>query len=236
MSNKILAVDTSSSSGSVALVDGSLLVVEWNLQSAKTHNRRLLKTIHMLLSQAGWTMEEVDTVAVTTGPGSFTGLRIGITTMKTLAWACGKRYVGIPTLDVLAAPLSFANTTVCPLMNARKEEVYFAFFVPDGKGNLHRQSPYAVDSPERVVAKIKGPTVFCGDGWRLHGSLFVEALGEWALEAPGPFHVIRASFVAELARRRISDGLSDDALTSAPLYIRPSEAEIQYPHLSTHLR
>jgi tRNA threonylcarbamoyladenosine biosynthesis protein TsaB len=89
---KILAADTSTTSGSLALLEDESVIAEWTLRSAQTHNRRLLKAIDFLLEQAGWNLDDVDGFAVTTGPGSFTGLRIGLTTMKMLAWVKGKPY------------------------------------------------------------------------------------------------------------------------------------------------
>jgi tRNA threonylcarbamoyladenosine biosynthesis protein TsaB len=223
---KILAVDCSTSSGSVALVDGLKVMAEWNLESVRTHNRRLLRTIDELLEALGWSLEDLDGLAVTLGPGSFTGIRIGISTIKTLAWALDKPYVGIPTLDALAAPLQFAPRPVCPILDARRKEVYTAFFQPDGSGTCQRTSPYQVLPPDAVVGQVREPTLFCGDGWLLHREFFLRELGPLALEVGTPYHLVRASFVAELARQRLAQGPGDDPMASAPIYVRPSEAEL----------
>ena len=227
---KILAVDTSTASGSIALMDGSYLKAEWILQSSLTHNRMLLKNIDFLLTQAGWTLSRVEGFAVTTGPGSFTGIRIGLTTMKTLAWTLNKPYVGIPSLDALAAPFCFSSLPVCSLIDARKNEVYASVYHPGrAAGGLHRRDDYQVLPPERVAEHIAGPTLFCGDGWLLYRDVLKERLGGKALEAPAPSHVVRASFVAELARVRFEAGESEDPMCSVPLYVRPSDAEIHHP-------
>ncbi|HBZ55675.1 MAG TPA: tRNA (adenosine(37)-N6)-threonylcarbamoyltransferase complex dimerization subunit type 1 TsaB [Syntrophobacteraceae bacterium] len=223
---KILAVDTSTSAGSVAIVDGSRVLAECSLESARTHNRRLLKAVDDLLNHLGWSLDDLGGLAVTLGPGSFTGIRIGISTMKTLAWALDKPYVGIPTLDALAAPLHFASAPVCALLDARKKEVYAAFYQPDGRGACRRISPYQVLQPQRLLARIQNPTLFCGDGWLQYGSILRRELGDLVMELPGPYHLVRASFVAELARQRFTQGLGDDPMTSVPIYVRPSEAEI----------
>jgi tRNA threonylcarbamoyladenosine biosynthesis protein TsaB len=229
---KILAVDTSTTSGSVALLDGSKVMVEWTLQSAQTHNRRLLSSIDSVLGELGWSLDQVEGFAVTTGPGSFTGLRIGLTTIKTLAWTLKKPYVGIPSLDALAAPLSFASLPVCTLVDAHRNEVYSAMFQSDGTGSMHRLVPYRVSSPEEFISQISGAAIFCGDGWLFHRSLLLEKLGTWAVEAPGPYHVVRAGFVGELARRKFLAGEEEDPVASTPLYIRPSEAELNNPQLA----
>lgn len=226
---KILAVDTSTSSGSVALVDGLKVMAEWNLESAHTHNRRLLKTVDELLQKLDWSLDDLDGLAVTLGPGSFTGIRIGISTIKTLAWALNKPYVGIPTLDALAAPLQFASLPVCAMLDARRKEIYLAFYQPDGLGVCRRISPYQVAPPQSVVKQVRERTLFCGDGWSLYRDYFLKELGDLAVEPGPPYHLLRAGFVADLARQRLEQGLADDPMTSAPLYVRPSEAELRGP-------
>jgi len=223
---KILAVDTSTASGSIALVDDSGTFGEWTIQSDMTHNRRLLRNVDFLLKETGFCLDQLDGFCVTTGPGSFTGIRIGLTTVKTLAWSLGKLYVGISSLDALAAPLSFATVPVCALINAHKNEVYSAMFRPDGCGNLNLQSPYRVGPPEQVIETIDEPTIFCGDGWLEYRRVFQEKLPRLAIGAPSPFHVIRASFVGQLGLHKLLAGDAQDPVASVPLYIRASEAEI----------
>jgi len=230
---KILAIDTSSASGSIALLDDARLVVEWTLRSAQTHNRLLLKNVDLFLRELGWTLEQVDGFAVTIGPGSFTGLRIGVATIKTLAWAVGKPFVGIPSLDALAAPLGYASRPICPLLDARRNEIYHTFYQPDGMGAVQLLAPVQVGSPERILEKIQGPTIFCGDGWPLCQELFSRKLGAWAIAASSPFDVIRASQVGELARRRFQEQQADDPMTCVPVYVRPSEAEIRHPQFAS---
>lgn len=233
---KILAVDTSTTSGSVALTEDSRILCEWTLQSAQTHNRRLLKSIDTVLNEVDWTVESLDGFAVTIGPGSFTGLRIGLTTIKTLAWTMRKPFAGIPTLDALAAPLAFSPLPVCCILNAYKKEVFFARYEPDEAGNLERAGSYRVLPPEGVLPHVPGSTVFCGDGWLMYREFFRERLGTRAVEAPAPFHILRAGFVGYLAHRKFIEGAADDPVTSVPLYIRPSEAELNNPHLNPNLR
>lgn len=228
---RILAIDTSTASGSVALLEGARLVAEWTLQSAQTHNRRLLRTIDDLLRQVGWAIEDIDGFAVSTGPGSFTGIRIGLTTMKTLAWALGRPLAAIPTLDALAAPFRFSRLPVCTMLDARKKEVYCALYRSDGTGRICRQGPYRAIPPEQVAGLVEAPTLFCGDGWLLYRSAILEKLGDLALEAPASQHIVRAGTVGELAARRFAEGCADDPVTAVPIYVRPSEAEIKYPHL-----
>jgi tRNA threonylcarbamoyladenosine biosynthesis protein TsaB len=227
----ILAVDTSTGSGSVACLQDDLLLAEWTLHSARTHNRRLLQVVQTLLDELRWTPPEIDGFAVTTGPGSFTGLRIGMTTVKTLAWSLGKLYVGVPSLDALAQALAASRYPICPLIDARKGEIYCALYQPDEKGGIARLSPYRVIRPQQLSGMVNGPTLFCGDGWRAYRDELKTAMGDLALEAPMAFHGIRATFVGELARKKFLSGQSEDPLQSVPTYVRPSEAEIHFPHL-----
>lgn len=226
---KILAVDTSTVSGSVALLDGETLIAEWVLHSAQTHNRRLLKTVEYLLNQAGWNLGQVEGFAVTTGPGSFTGLRIGLTTVKTLAWSLKKPFFGVLSLDALAAPFGFSPLPVCTLLDARRDEFYCALHLPDGKGGVRRIGACEVMPRERVSEQIIEPTVFCGDGWLVAGDFLRKKLGDLAIGAPGFYHVIRASVVGEIARMKFLAGESEDPLTAVPLYVRLSEAEVRNP-------
>ncbi len=229
---KILAVDASTTSGSVALLEGERLAAEWTFHSAIAHNRRLLSSIDSMLRRVGWSMEEMDGFAVTSGPGSFTGVRIGMSTVKTLAWALGKPFVGVPTLDALAASLAFYSGPVCAILDARKGEVYYALYRSDGKGGIVRESHYKVGAPERLAEDIHERALFCGDGWAPHRKFLLERLGALATEAPGPFHMVRAGFVAAMAFDRIIKGDVDDPMTSAPIYVRPSEAELKFPEIA----
>jgi tRNA threonylcarbamoyladenosine biosynthesis protein TsaB len=233
---RILAADTSTMSGSLALLDGETLAAELTLNSAQTHNRRLLKSIDWLLGELGWGLDSIDGFAITSGPGSFTGLRIGMSTMKVLAWTTGKLYAAVCSLDALALPFCFSAKPICALLDARKGEVYCALYRPDGKAGFSLEVPYAAVTPSRlvesIIPKLSEPAVFCGDGWTAYRNSLRRKLGDLAIEPPATFHVIRAASVAELARRRFVKGESDDPKSSAPFYLRPSEAEINYPHMA----
>jgi len=233
---RILAADTSTMSGGLALLDDENLTAELTLRSGRTHNRRLLKSIDSLLREAGWDLETIDAFAVASGPGSFTGLRIGMATMKVLAWVRGKAYASICSLDALALPLCFSTDPICALLDARKGEVYCALYRPDGKGGLSLEIQHTAMTPsqlaESLIYKVSQPVIFCGDGWTTYRNTLRRKLGDLVLEPPAFFHIIRAASIGELARRRFVKGKSDDPRSSSPYYLRPSEAEIHYPHLA----
>ncbi len=223
---KILAVDTSTASGSVALLDDDMLVAEWTLLSGRTHNRRLLLGVDRLLADADWVLEDVDAFAVTTGPGSFTGIRIGMSTMKAMAWAMEKPLIGVPSLEALAEPLAMASCPVCAVIDARKNEVYAALYRTDAHGVLQQEKPPSVLSAEKAAAWIQEKTLCCGDGWLLYRDVFMRVSKGLALDAGPGFHTIRAGFVGRCAQHRLRAGLDTNPMHLMPLYVRPSEAEI----------
>jgi tRNA threonylcarbamoyladenosine biosynthesis protein TsaB len=166
---RILAADTSTISGSLALFEDETLSAECTLSSGKTHNRRLLKSIDSLLRDAEWELESIDAFAVAGGPGSFTGLRIGMTTMKVLAWTRRKLFASICSLDALAFPFAFSAHPVCALLDARKGEVYCALYRTNTEGAMNIETAFSALSPSDLandlMARQTEPIVFCGDGW-----------------------------------------------------------------------
>ncbi|MFH1217927.1 MAG: tRNA (adenosine(37)-N6)-threonylcarbamoyltransferase complex dimerization subunit type 1 TsaB [Pseudomonadota bacterium] len=225
----ILAIENSGMCGSVALVSGSNCLAEQSLFSRLTHSKRLLSSIERVMEECrvGW--DEIDAIAVSLGPGSFTGLRIGLSTVKGLAMATSIPLIGISSLDGLASQFSFASVPVFPVFDARKKEVYTACYRPDGNGSMVRQGNYLVISPEKLCAKINEPAIFTGDGAAIYGELFKNELGDNAILAPEQIYFARASNIGFLAleSRRNKDFLDPAGCT--PLYVRASDAEINFP-------
>ena len=227
---KILAVDTSTALGSIALVDGPVIRAEFALNVGATHNQRLLPGIHRLLTEVGWPLEDLDGLAIGLGPGSFTGLRIGMSVMKGLAFATGKPLAGVPTLDALAANVAFAPWTICPVMDARKGEVYTALYRGDEGHDLERLTPYQVMKPQRLAEFIGGKAVVVGDGLRRYGDVLAAGLGDRLVPAPAHLNAIRGATIGWLAMERLRRGLAEELSTCTPLYIRTSEAELARPN------
>ncbi|HSR10897.1 MAG TPA: tRNA (adenosine(37)-N6)-threonylcarbamoyltransferase complex dimerization subunit type 1 TsaB, partial [Thermodesulfobacteriota bacterium] len=140
----VLALETATLAGSVALVDagdgetGRRIIGENTLSNPETHSARLMPGIDRLLKEASLTIRDIGGIAVSIGPGSFTGLRIGVATAKGLAYALGIPVAGVPTLDALAATRPFSPDPVCPVLDARKKEVYAALFRCNGAGGLEK--------------------------------------------------------------------------------------------------
>jgi tRNA threonylcarbamoyladenosine biosynthesis protein TsaB len=223
---RILAIDTSTRVGSIALVEGPLLKAQNILDIRATHNQRLLPGIERILTDAGWSLDDLDGFAVSLGPGSFTGLRIGLSIVKGLAWATGKPLVGVPTLDGLAANVSFVPYMICPILDARKGEIYAALYRQGDEGIPERLTSYMAIKPEEMLALISETTVIIGDGLLSHGDYLRRELGNLLVLAPPHLSVIHASSVAWLGWHRLRSGEFEDVSSCTPLYVRPSEAEL----------
>ncbi len=212
--------------GGVALLSEQGLRSEYLLNVRATHTERLLPLIDRALRDAGMTLSQVEGVAVAVGPGSFTGLRIGLSTAKGLAVAASKPLVGVPTLEAMAWTLPFCAHPICPILDARKGEVYCALFRHEGHRLLRLMDDAAL-APDSLVSRIQAPTVFLGDGLTAYGDLLKGRLKDLALFPPFAQRGGRAAAVAELGRLRLVQGHPDDISELAPRYLRPSEAELK---------
>jgi tRNA threonylcarbamoyladenosine biosynthesis protein TsaB len=223
---KILAIDTSTPAGSIALTEGALLKAQHILNISATHNQRLLPGIDRILEDTGWTLDDLDALAVSLGPGSFTGLRIGLSVIKGLAWARGKPLAGVPTLDALAANVPFVPYPICPVLDARKGEIYTALYRLNDEQVVEKFTPYMALKPEKLADLISEKTVFVGDALLSYGDRLASRLGDRLLQAPPHLNVVHASSVAWLAWRMLQLGTHEDVSSCTPLYVRPSEAEL----------
>ncbi len=220
----LLTIDTSTSSCSVALSCDGVLVAEHLVSQGKTLTSRLLSCVDAVLKDAGLAAGDLDGFGVALGPGSFTGLRVGIATVKGLALAARKPVAGFSSLAMLAMNLPWASHPVCPLFDARKKEVYAGLYdCRDFPLPLH---PDCVAPPEAVLDRLDGPVIFVGEGAARYRDLIVARLGEKALFAPSSAHLPRASAGALLASLAFSRGEAIPPELLLPVYIRPSEAEL----------
>jgi len=223
---KILAVDTATKSCSVALVDNGVLSAELTVATGETHSKHLMRTIEMVLERSGHVLSDLEGFAVIRGPGSFTGIRIGISTVKGLAMALGKPVVGISSLDALAAQSASPGFLICPFLDARKREVYFSRYrLVDGE--LQSEVAEQVASPVRALEGIGEACLFVGDGAILYRDVIIDNLGGLAHFVSGSPNIIRACTVGILGQDRLEKGLAADVDTFVPHYIRRSDAELK---------
>lgn len=225
---KVLGIDTSTRCGSVGLVDQGGIISEYHLNIPITHSERLLEIINNLLRESRCPMQDLDGWAISLGPGSFTGLRIGVSTIKGLAYATQKPVAGVSSLDVLASQISPSSYLICPILNARKGEVYTAFYGYNETNFLQRQSDYMAMKPEGLVKHIKEKVIFVGDGAKTFGGYLRDSLSSLALFPDPSLHLPRGSTVARLGSELLRKGEPLDLKTFTPIYVRPSEAEIKW--------
>lgn len=216
----LLAVDTSGPSLSVAIVRDSTILFECLQQNGLTHSENLLALIDSALTTCKCSIEALHGFAVVSGPGSFTGVRIGIATVKGLAHATGKPCIGINALEALAFGVFIADMLVCPLQDARAGQVYCAAY-----SNGRQVMPDAAMKLDAFLHAIKpyGKCMFVGDGAMVHRETIMEQMGECAAFPPDAFMVLRASYVAQLALLKHTQMHSADALL--PYYLRAPQAE-----------
>jgi tRNA threonylcarbamoyladenosine biosynthesis protein TsaB len=222
---KILSLDTATQSCSVAIVDDESLLVEFTIINNQTHSRHLMDLINTVCSTTNLKLVDLDGFAVTIGPGSFTGLRIGISTIKGLAFSLGKPVVGVSSLDILAWQCAQSAFLICPLLDARKKEVYSCRyrFV---NNELIKDGSEKVTSLVEAVRGIREPSIFVGNAVKLYRENISAELGDLAHFAAWDQHSIRASSIARLSMAGFYRQKTDDVSLLTPQYIRKPDAEI----------
>lgn len=230
---KILAVETSSPVAAVAVSDDSGLLGEYILDNGKTHSQRLVYMIGELLKSLELSIKDIDIFAASSGPGSFTGLRIGIATIKAMAFAAEKPVISVPTLDALAYNIPAEGVLVCPIMDARNNQVYTALYKYES--NLPVNITEYMGIPvTRLADMVKGKNsdvVFIGDAVQLHRDFLKIELGDRCRFAPQCHLRQRASTVAELALIRALNGQTENCFDMVPFYLRKSQAEREYDRM-----
>ena len=223
----ILAIETASLVSSVALATADTLLAEITLQTKKTHSEILMPHIAEILNMAGVSKMDITAVAVSIGPGSFTGLRIGLATAKSLAYAMKIPLIGVSTLSALAYGCFVPGAILAPMLDAQRGNVYHAVFEWQN-GNLTELMPATVlgiDEALNKLAQYNTPVIVMGEAAVQYREKIEQIAEPLVLAAP---HMIiqRASSVAGLGHMMIKEGVQHDVMALEPLYIRRSEAEV----------
>ncbi len=255
---RVLAIDTSTMLGGVAVMDDLLgLIVEVRLNVKSTHSERLMTSIEYVLKQSGYKIADMDFFAVAIGPGSFTGLRIGLSTVKGFSFATGKPIVSVPTLEALAHNFPFSRYPVCAMLDARKKEVYAAvfewkddgfirlieemsikvnrllekineIFMAHGDTKEIKNNPPLPPFSKGVVGGLSGEKIiFTGDGSILYRNEIVDLMGERAIFASPDKMVPSPAHVAYLGIKNALRSKFSEPISLVPFYIRRSEAELK---------
>lgn len=225
---RLLAIDSSTLTSSVAVLDGDAVLAERE-SGVDTHSERLIEIIDQALTEAGWTLADVDAVAIGVGPGSFTGLRIGMATAKGLCFATGKPLWGVSSLAALALDGASAAARPCAVlavMDARRGEVFVGAYRVAADGRVTALAPDQVAMPDQLpeIARSLGVTdpIMCGDG----AALYAEPASLTGTVARDARITPSAASVGKIAQ---TGERADVTAGTAPVYIRPSEAEVKFP-------
>ncbi len=228
---KILAVDSSTASATCAIVDEGKLLGEVIYNDKKQHSIVLMNQIDLLLKNLNLSINDIDGFGVSLGPGSFTGLRIGMATIKGLAQGTNKPLKAISSLDVLAYNLAFTDGIICPILDALRENVFTCLYkFEDNKlVNLMDVSHYNInDLIDYINNNYENERVtFIGDGTIKYRDTLSSKMNNISF-APIHLNTVRASSLAEIALEKLKNGQEDDLFTISPIYLRKSQAEREY--------
>ena len=215
---KVMGIETSGAIGSVALVGEGCLLAERYFEKGLRHGRELVPSLEEVLSDPGLKIKEIDLIAVSTGPGSYTGLRVGVMAAKTLAFVTKKPLIGVPTLDVLAENAPEDAEYVVPIVDAKRSEVYASLYQKVEQKRT-RLWDFLVIRPEELWQRLKGlgKVFILGDGLRSYAGIFAE---KGFILGQEETRTARAANVALLGERDFKSGQHDDPFALAPLYLR----------------
>ena len=224
---KILGMDSSGLVASVAIVENDILVAEYTVNHKKTHSQTLLPMLEEVAKMAELDLESIDAIAVAAGPGSFTGLRIGVATVKALGLALDKPVVSVPTCHGLAFNIWGTDKLVCPILDARRNQVYTGVYeFIDGKLQIVRdQDAMGIDELVEYLKTLNRKVVFVGDGIPVYGDYIRENMPDSCEFAPAGFNRQRASSVAAYGLKLFEEGKFENADDHKPIYLRKSQAE-----------
>ncbi|MBP1890526.1 tRNA threonylcarbamoyl adenosine modification protein YeaZ [Clostridium moniliforme] len=220
----VLSVDSSSKCATAALIKDDMLLAEYTLNNKREHSVLLMGIIEKLLKDSDLSIDDIDGFVVSKGPGSFTGLRIGMATIKGLSFGSGKPYVSVSTLDGLAYSLSSFDGIICPIMDALRDNVYTAMY-KSINGKLEKIVDFTSMDLSELKEKLNSlgeKVIFTGDGVYKHKNYLVENIKNVSF-APVHINTVRASQIGEIGLNLLKNGIKDDE-NSSPLYLKKPQA------------
>jgi len=226
---KLLAIETSTMLGGAAILEDDRLIAESRINVKITHSERLMGEIDRLLICSGLKIEDIDVFGISIGPGSFTGLRVGLSAVKGLAYAASKKIVSVPTLEAFAWNVPFSKYQVCPMLDARKKEVYAGIFRWHEDRFVRVMEERAIKI-EDLCSSINEPTIFLGEGATLYKETIEAWLNDLSIFGRPQIMVPLPSNAAYLGMIKAKNGEFDDPIKLTPLYLRRSETEAKAIH------
>ena len=226
---RVLSLDSATEVASCAIIEDSKLLGEVIINYKMQHSKTLLPIIDSLLTSLDLTLKDIDGFVVSKGPGSFTGLRIGMATIKGFSQGTKKPFTCVSTLDSLAYNMCYTGGIICPILDALRGNIYTALYTFNGTDFI-TISDYMIISVEELISlltKYNSPVCFIGDGIIKHGTLLKESLPNVSF-APVHLNLARASSLGEIGIKRLSNGEEDNIYSASPMYLRKPQAEREY--------
>jgi tRNA threonylcarbamoyladenosine biosynthesis protein TsaB len=224
---KTLAIDTSGKAAGIAILSDSHILYEIYIDTGLNHSLVLLPELDKALHTLKLELKDLDLYVTTTGPGSFTGLRIGLSTLKGFAISQNKPLVGVSTLEALAHNICAEDVFICPILNGPMEEIYTALY------RYHDNADYEVVLKDQItdiptlIKHISGPVIFLGDGATRWQGVLLDLLPDYARFATETLHICRASVIASVGLEKYRKHETEDMISLIPTYLRVSEAELK---------
>lgn len=222
----ILSLNTSTKQYSLALLQNETVLGEYLLSSGSSHFRDLMPCIDDLLKKTSLTPEQLEGVTVAIGPGSFTGIRVGLAVAKGLSQGLGIPLIGVPTLAGLASQIPYAREDICPVVTSKKGEVFAALFRRDPDNQLTRIEEDASLEVADLPILIKRKTIIIGNDFTAQSHIIQQYVGKKALLAPQILWNLRASSIGALGLQRLLEGSSDSVSELVPIYLRSADIRV----------
>ncbi len=220
---KVLGIETSGFVGNLAVCDGNKVVARKSYGKNFSHGKEIISSLESLFNEIKWEASDVDLIAVSTGPGSYTGLRVGVTCAKTLAYGLGKPVIDVPTLDVLVENVKGRNAkTICPVLDAKRKSVYACVYERSSNEN-RKTTDFLIISPNCLIDILPESTLIFGDGIAPYREIFRQK--NLTIVEDDKLSIADAADIARLGMKRYEEGIRCEINALAPLYLRKSEAE-----------
>lgn len=224
---RILGIDTATMISVIGVIEDGKILADFRYDVKLTHSEVLLSYIEKLLKKLKLKLEDFDGFSVSIGPGSFTGLRIGLATIKGLGFALGKPVVGIPTLDALAFGSRGCSYPLVPVLDAKKKQIYAAVYDTQDK-KIIRKTSYLVVDPLELIQKIPPEAAFTGPGINIFHSEIKRKMGKKAHFLRGEKTLPSGATIAYMGWEKLKKRESENLFLLEPIYVRKSEAELKF--------